>query len=710
MDTSIQHPPLPRISSGFSFFLFILVLLVGGACNQSRIGEIEGTVQLAGMADHEGVQILLPGTQFRAITDSLGGFLITGLTPGEYVVVMSHPGFFEHRETVVVQAGIRTPLAPVFLNEEVLPVGSVSGFVRLQDSENHEDIVVVLMATEFSATTGISGFYRLENIPPGSYILLALKDGWLPTFQKNIEVENGVETQAPELELKPAGWFPTPTPAFSDLGTFVLRGSAFLEGEKVHDGIRVEVRGFPHKFDLTGANGTFEITGLDNSSHTLILSRAGFLNLLIPDAIPVPATSTATIGFRTLQRDEKSAEGMGILQGRVYLEGQPAHANTTVRLLGVAQSVWTDSDGRYMFVGIPAGIHILVAEHPGYVMGRLYGVRILAEQVSAAPDLTLEPEDTQEKQGTNGIHGIALLEGESDHGGITVALQGASLNVVTGPTGEFGFEEVPVGAYTIIFAKGGYKNVYLEGVPVESGDPTMLDSVILQKDIEPPFVVETFPRNGARKVPIIGVVDLVVRFSERMEGGFVKRAVMIDPPVDFDAFFDRESELANFDVLHIRLYQDSPIPVRFNTRYSVMITPEARTPKGVPLAEPFVFSFTTDGPLIVNTFPAYGNENILINSGNPMVIETNAPVDPNSFERSIRFTPKPDSVPLYEYMPMKLGTRIIIRVDLRQNTRHRIQIDNSLRTIDRRRFGNTPYLLVFGTTGGASLRDSGVRQ
>ncbi len=686
---------------GFGWILFISFFC---SCQQSKVGEIEGTVALAGQTDLEGIQILLPGTQYRAITNRDGGFTIVGLPPGEYEVVMKHPGYFDHRETVLVKRGERSQLPPVELTKEVVPAGSISGFIRLPNRENHEGIIVVLLSTEFSVSTSKSGFFRMDDVPPGTYVLLAMKEGWLPAYQKDIEVNNGVETQIQEVELKSAGFILEPSPSNQGKGSYVLRGSAFLENSRNHKGIRVNVEDMPTTYAVTSASGFFEISGLNSEPKTLIFSHEGYQDYVLPNRAPVPATSSSTIGFIiTLYPDDtgEKKSGVGILQGHAYLKEEDDHANITVRLLGIAQSVWTDVEGRYMFVGVPAGTYILVAEHPGYQMGRIYGVNVLPEQVSQATDVILIPAEENEEPGTGSVRGTAFLEGESDHGGITVALEGTPFNVVTGPSGEFVLENIPVNAYTLIYSKGGYKNFYLDGVDVLADQSAVLDPVILQKDVEPPFVVETFPRDGARNVPIVGMVDIIVRFSERMAADSVKRAIIIEPQVDFDAFFNRESELSDMDVLHIRLYQEAPVPVQFRTRYNVVITPEARTPKGVRLAEPYGFSFTTDGPLIINTVPPVGARNALINTLQPIVIETNAPIDPNSFERSIRFNPKPDSVPVYDYAPTNLGTRIMVRVNLRQSARYRIQIDNSLRTVNRQRFGNTPFFLYFTTAGPA---------
>ncbi|MBN2328443.1 MAG: carboxypeptidase regulatory-like domain-containing protein [Candidatus Omnitrophica bacterium] len=682
---------------GSLLFLIVCIGLIGiTGCGRPKEGELSGVVQLAKAVNSEGILIYIPGTEFRAFTDENGSFLLTGITPGEYTLVGQYEGYDEVRETILVQAGQRTSIGPLILNPIYTPAGAVSGFITLEGETNHEDILVILVGTTYTTSTNTTGYFEFSNIPLGVYQLLALKDDWIPASKNNIQVTNGQETQVSKIILRPIQPEPTPTPPPPVLGDRILQGAAFLEDETNHIGIRVSLVDMPEKFAITGASGTFRLTGLDDKPHSLLLSHEGYLDETIMDAAPVDAESTDSCGFVTLQKKFQPAQ-LGVLQGRVYLEGQTQHDNITVQLQGISPPVYTDPQGRYKFVGIPADQYVLIAERPGYEAGRLEDIEIKANQVVLAPDLTLSPAQDQDQEGTGGIVGLALLEGEVDQGGIVVAIEGTSLTTVTGADGQFQFTEVPTGAYTLIYTHAGFKNHYLDGVPVENNKNTALEPVILAKDVEPPYVIENFPPDGARKIPIDQFIDLIVRFSERMDGNSVKQSVIIEPPVEYDAFFDRESDLSDMDTLHIRLYHEPPMPLQFNTTYQIVITPQARTPKGVPMEEPHIFTFTTDGPLILDSIPRKGELQFPIHLYRKIMLITNAPVDPIGFERSLRIRPEPDSQPTFQYIPAGLGMQILVEVNLKANTRYRVQIDNSMRTVDRQRFGNTPYSLSFRT-------------
>ncbi|MGC9326899.1 MAG: carboxypeptidase regulatory-like domain-containing protein, partial [Candidatus Hinthialibacter sp.] len=356
----------PRSWIGRFLVLIICMAQMGIlGCGNPREGDLSGVVQLAKAVNSEGILIYIPGTEFRALTDENGSFLITGIPPGEYTLVGQYEGYDEVRETVLVQAGEKTSIGPLFLNPIYTPAGSISGFITLEGETNHEDILVIMVGTTYTTSTNTTGYFEFSNIPLGVYQLLALKDNWIPASKNNIQVSNGQETQVSKIILRPTQPEPTPTSPPPVLGDLVLQGAAFLEDETNHTGIRVSLVDMPEKYTITNASGTFQLTGLDDQPHSLILSHEGYLDEIIDDAVPVDPESTDSCGFVTLQKIFQPAQ-LGVLQGRVYLEGQTQHDNITVQLQGVSPPVYTDPQGRYKFVGIPAGQYALIAERPGY--------------------------------------------------------------------------------------------------------------------------------------------------------------------------------------------------------------------------------------------------------------------------------------------------------------------------------------------------------
>ncbi|MBD3267814.1 hypothetical protein GF373_14185, partial [bacterium] len=347
----------------FLLGMLCLALLMGlQACQQQSIGTIQGVAKLQDRVAQEGIQILIPGTQFRAITDVTGQFTIQGIPRGTYTVLYKQEGFNPQRQEFKITSSKTVALDTVTLTKKQEPAGRMAGVVKLEGETQHNNILVSLLGTPHNTKTDPQGFYKFSEITPGEYQLLALKDGWLPATRDSLRVQDGEQTDVEPIELASIAKIQSATQAAKMEGEAILRGVAFLEGETDHDGIQVTLENYPDITAETNANGIFKLTGLDTNPHTLIFSYPGYLEERIPNAMPVDASSTATVGYITLQKDVEKQKGFGILQGHVYLEGQESHENTIVRLLGISQSVVTDADGRYMFIGIPSGTYVLTAE------------------------------------------------------------------------------------------------------------------------------------------------------------------------------------------------------------------------------------------------------------------------------------------------------------------------------------------------------------
>jgi hypothetical protein len=61
-----------------------------------------------------------------------------------------------------------------------------------------------------------------------------------------------------------------------------------------------------------------------------------------------------------------TSTGYGAVQGDLKVDGRRALAGAHVRVLGTTLSTQTDQAGKFLFDSIPAGLRIIVADHPGY--------------------------------------------------------------------------------------------------------------------------------------------------------------------------------------------------------------------------------------------------------------------------------------------------------------------------------------------------------
>ena len=693
-----------RLWGRFGFTWAVAFAAFLSACAPSpKEGEVTGCFLRSDTDGHEGIWIFMPGTPYQASTDRHGRFHIAGINPGEYELVVQEPGYEEVREEIRIVAGAQVNLGTQTLL--LLPplTGIVSGRALLEGKESHEGIIVLLMGTPHSTITDQEGTFRFDYVYLGTYRLVAFKDGYHSLTDMEVTLDEPIELILSDLTLSPfeiAAATETPT---RKAGDRFLWGRVILENEIRHGETTVSVAEEPDLSTITLADGRFQLDNLHEGPYTVEIAHDGFVTEQLTGVLP--SSATEGIGIQVTLRRETQPIGRGVLQGFVTLQDQTNHEGTTVRLVGVQPSAITDYSGRYIFVDIPSTNYVLEASHPGYKTSRVLGVELVADTISEAPPIELLPvtiEDLEEGvEGYGSLEGIVTLEDDPNAGGVTIAIQTANLVTLSMPGGAFSFADVPAGHHLIIFDKAGYETAYLPDVPVLPNQVTPLDPVVLERQVEHPYVVATAPPDRARRVGFDEFLDVLVKFSDRMDANSVKRSVFISPPVEARMFFGRESELSDSDTLHMQWLRAGRNPLRFQTTYEVVIGQSATNVRGVSLDDDYAFRFATDGPLIVRTVPPDRSRDVSL-PGDRLIIETNVPVDPTSLANSLRIYPRGESIPEIYGSRRGSGGRVEIEVGLNFGKRYSVSIGRQLRTTDRQLFSNTPYRFSFST---AEIRD-----
>ncbi len=661
----------------------------------SKTGTLTGSIRLDGEIDHEGIEVFIPGSTFRAITDAEGRYRIDALPPGTYEVVASVDGFEEWRESITINPGEITALDSTILLALAPPLGSIAGTIALADSDDHSGIVVLLVGASESTFTNADGEFRFADLEPGNYNLAAFKEGYGSIQQENIEVNIGEETELEDLTLSPILDDATPTETETLLiGNARIRGLCLLSGQVDHSGTTVQIAGQPKSATETQSNGMFVLSSLPEDSYNLVFTHEGYVEGHLDD---VKSTVQSIAPMVTITLDPIPERiGLGTIRGKILLDGAASHEGTEVRLAGIQQSVQTVLDGTFTFIGVPTGNYILIAEHAGYAPGRTF-VRVDSNGIASNPEITLTPSSDQPLfEGNCVVEGRVLLENTNDHAGTIVHIPGTSVMAMSDSDGFYILNNVPAGPQEFRFEKASYEP-YIYAVELQPNADIVLEDVFLATNIERPYVLETLPRDGAKRIPIHQeVVDVLVTFSAPMSGVRVKSSVEISPPVTFRAYFDRETKLSNINRLHLQLMQMGKHPVQFEEEYTITIHETAASLEQVEMAEPFTFSFETDGPLITASYPQDGEE-ILKGIGDQLWFETNARVDPRTVSKALRFRPKADSKPEVYINPRGAGDRVSLDLSLNDSTRYQITIGRELRTLDGKRFANTPYTVKFET-------------
>jgi hypothetical protein len=297
---------------------------------------------------------------------------------------------------------------------------SMSGTVRAGSATGTPLAGATVTIAGKSSITSSTGSFSITGIPAGSYTLAISKTGF---------VTKTVAGYAVSGNQSGLNFFLAP--AYSMSGT-VRQGSG--TGPALA-GATVTIAG---KSAITSSLGTFGITGLAAGSHTLTISKAGFVTktttgYLIAGnqsglnwfLLPVPVYSMSGI--------VRSGSATG-----------PPLAGATLAIAG--RNALSTSTGSFTITAIPAGTHSLTISRTGYYTKVMAGIVVSANRSGVV--LYLTPVPTYSMSGTvrRGT-GPALP-------GATLTIAGKT--VLSSSTGTFSITGIPAGTQTLVISKPGY--------------------------------------------------------------------------------------------------------------------------------------------------------------------------------------------------------------------------------------------------------------
>jgi len=115
------------------FHIFFLGVSGNTALGQSITGRVASEIDVAPIA---GADVILEGTRFRTMSDSLGEFALRGLTPGSYILLVRSTGYITVRDSIDVmgtdQGEILVLLAPDPIEMDSLQVIALTEAERRQ--------------------------------------------------------------------------------------------------------------------------------------------------------------------------------------------------------------------------------------------------------------------------------------------------------------------------------------------------------------------------------------------------------------------------------------------------------------------------------------------------------------------------------------------------------------------------------------------------
>jgi hypothetical protein len=604
---------------------------------------------------------------------------------------------------------------------------------RVETGDSLFGIQVFLGGTDRVARTDSSGRFRFDGLAPGSYEVMAERDGYASAHKPGLKVEPGQAVALEQLEL-----LEKEAPG-DDLALGSIRGKAVLGGDSP-PAARIEVTAVGDQASAKTATtpaGGFLLTQLKPGSYTLYFraSTPGYAVAtrtfeVFPgeNALPDPVTlqlegasdaEDETLPPAAVSEQVASVEGAESLYGSVVFAAPEAIrqrvysvASLQLENAAVPRYAGFTEAGEFSFPALEPGRYKLTLQsedieliEPIEVEIRRGENTLLVLQARYLGEVPAEgeapAEEIQPIEGGATLFGRVILADPSAAPSATVALGGSSLASKPDRDGNFRLQNVPPGVYDFFASAKGHVD-YAEAIDVAGPGEIDLGEILLELDVEAPQVIATSPVDGTRDIPVDEVVPFTIEFDQPMDGRSAKAAISIRPNAAFALFMGSEAPNSSDRVLQGELYGfGAADALQHGQRYTLTVDASASSLEGVPMEQPFSFSFSTSKPAIIDSYPANGSSGAAISVNQHLLIYCNASIDPD------RVNPRAVSID-----PNRSGSEPILRVStdartgwgilevsfpFEPDTNYKVSVNSRLRTASNQAFANTPFTISFRT-------------
>ena len=310
---------------------------------------------------------------YHTRTDSLGHYLLKGLVPGEYVVIAKAFNYLPEKYPELVNVPPDTIVRGI--NFALMPklTGGIAGVVL--DAHTGEPVPKTFVfahkldgSCAGFAISDSTGFYRIKELDPGFYRLIAYALEYFPEkYPDSVLVKSGEVTPDINFHLKK---YP-PLPDGMIAGN-VTDDSTGLPIPKA----LVMAIGFPDtnlppsvRTTLTNEDGTYKLTHLPRIPFILFAHAHGYLGEFYDNAYSFKDATPVTPDAYEINFALKAREtaGLSSLGGRVTLNQMPAEgafvfAYSGNQLKGIFPTLF---DGSYSIEDLSPGIYSLNVTYPG---------------------------------------------------------------------------------------------------------------------------------------------------------------------------------------------------------------------------------------------------------------------------------------------------------------------------------------------------------
>ena len=432
----------------------------------SMYGAVAGFVFLSGSDDYSGVTVTLRSNEsmtssFVETTAADGSFRFSNIAePGIYLLTYSKDGYVtDNTKSVEVTVGSVASAGAVTLKSTA---STLKGTIQLEGASSYENVTILFRndTNQYTTTTDQKGGYILNRVLPGTYTLLASKDGYVTSTPLEIVVEPSSEKTIEDRILSVAIRSVTgkvTLELLSDYSGSLVTATNLSDNTLVYSAI-------------TNSNGDFTLAGMKPGEYSVVISCNGYRTITLP-TINIVASTTASLPVTNMLINRGTVSGTATLEGRSssegikveLLKGSDIYADTT-----------TDESGNYSFY-IPQG------NYSGVRYSKTdFASSSVSKNIALFADNYVSMGDTELKATHNTITGKVDVLTTDDESGVTISFDGVdSITAYTTTTeGEFSFEHIPVGSYIMRFKRTDCSDITVP-VNVTASDVINLGTVTI---------------------------------------------------------------------------------------------------------------------------------------------------------------------------------------------------------------------------------------
>ena len=394
-----------------------------------------------------------------ATTDANGFFALTGLNNG--VQNLSLTGFLiTSNVTVTIINGMNVTGIQV----PAVEAGHITGHVKAAADGHALTNVLVVCASQttnqtFQVLSDVGGYYNFLTLPADTYTLSCAPNGFIGGSITGIVVMLGQTYPSNDFNLA-AGSTITGTARLQSDGSILANASIKLQGQTTGQTFTA----------TTGADGSYQITGLPADTYTLQCFFNGRLCQTI-SAIVISAGQTLsaenlTVNGTTLSGTVVAASNGALIGGAQVM----LFSNQTV-----VAAATTGTNGQYVIQGIPAGTYDLAAMATNYAPNYLTNLPISGVATQTVMRLgtpaRIFGSVTLNGQPVTNVFVLTHIEGNTNISVVTA---------MTGTNGTFSLENLGSGIYDVTFidAVDGV-DTQTNGIHINLGQQYNLGVIIL---------------------------------------------------------------------------------------------------------------------------------------------------------------------------------------------------------------------------------------